>query len=74
MKEKITLTEMELRYKGKKSIDQKELDLVTYRVDPEPKNKKDQSINQYEVIVYHYYNKTTKTYIININESHNIYR
>jgi len=73
-KEKISLTELELRYKGKKSIDQKELDQVSYRVDPEPKNKKDQSINRYEVIIYHYYNKATKTYMIVANEQQVLYR
>jgi len=73
-KEKITMTKLQLRYKGLAWIDQEELAAVNYRVDPEPKNKKDISIQWDEIIIYHYYNKDTKTYMIVANEDKMLYR
>ena len=53
MKEKITLTELHLRYKKNKSINQKNLDNVTYSTDPSPKIDKDTANSPEDIIIYH---------------------
>lgn len=73
MKERVKLVELYLRFKDVKGIDQEELDLVDYRVDPEPKNNQDRSIDHQEVILYYYFNRITKTYMIVANEEHVLY-
>ena len=73
MKEKITLTELHLRYKKNKSINQKNLDNVTYSVDPSPKNDKDTANSPEDIIIYHYYHRVTKTYIIVANNEQMLY-
>lgn len=75
-KEKISPAEFELRYKGVKPFDQKEVEAILSGsgwVDLAPKNENDRSINQDELIIYHYYHRLTKRYILNVNETHNIF-
>ena len=73
MKERIKMVDLHLRYKWMPSIDQDNLDRTDYWVDPEPKNQQDRSIDHEEVILYHYFNRVTKTYMIVANEEYVLY-
>ena len=72
-KERITMSELELRYRKNPNIDQKELKLVDYWVDESPKNLQDRSIDHQEIIIFHYFNRVTKTYMIVANEENVLY-
>jgi hypothetical protein len=47
--------------------------MVNYRVDPNPKNKQDRSVDHEEIIIYHYFNRVTKIYMIVANEENVLY-
>ena len=42
-------------------------------MDIAPKNENDSSVDQEEFLVYHYYHRITKKYIINVDEKDNIF-
>ena len=70
-KEKISRFDFELRYGNNKSF--KNVDKVIAGIDLKPKNVNDKSIDQTEIMLYHYFHRATKKYIINANEMENIY-
>ena len=69
-KEKLTATELELRYWRDKTFN---IDGVWYYIDPEPKNKNDEWVSNRSILLYHYFNRITKTYLIVANRKHIIY-
>ena len=75
-KEKISPVEFELRYLGQKPFDQKVVKSIlagSGGTDIAPKNENDRSIEQNEIVLYHYYHRITKRYMINVNEIDNIF-
>jgi len=70
MKESMKMVDLELRFKDKKNIDQKELAEVWYWIDA---NWNNNWITKDDIIIYHYYNRVTKTYMIVANEQHVLY-
>jgi hypothetical protein len=66
-KEKLSAIEFNERYASNPAF--KNTENVTYWQDITPKNKNDKSIEQRQIIVYHYYHRITKKYIIFINEA-----
>jgi hypothetical protein len=68
MKEKVTATELQTRYKDNKNIDQEELAKVSYWVDQDEQNKESQSIEEREIVLFHYFHRITKKYMIVANE------
>lgn len=66
-KEKVSAIEFLNRYKNNNAI--MNLDLVTYFKDINPKNKDDQSIDIRQIVLYHYFNRITKKYLIVANEA-----
>lgn len=73
MKEEITATELELRFRGNKNINQDELDRVKYWTDINKKNESSTSVKQQKIVLYHYYHRLTKKYIILANEEQMLY-
>lgn len=69
-KEKLTATELELRYWKDKSFN---IDWVWYSSDPEPKNGNTTSQDQQEIILYYYFHRIKKTYMVVANRDHIIY-
>lgn len=70
-KERITATEFNNRYaKNKAFINQEN---VTYWADINPKNKDDRAIDVRHVVLYHYFHRITKKYLIMANETTIIY-
>ena len=69
LKEKITASELELRYRDNKQVDKKALDNVTYDTDRFPKNVDDNSVEQEEIMIYTYWNKVTKDFLVVANET-----
>lgn len=69
-KEKVTMTELRNRYADNKLYD---IEGVTYWQDITPKNKDDKPVDQRLVVLYHYFHRTTKRYIIFANEQKIIY-
>lgn len=70
-KEKITATEYNSRYGKNKAF--KNAENVTYWQDINPKNKDDQAIDVRHVVLYHYFHRVTKKYLIMANETTIIY-
>jgi len=70
-KEKISALEFEMRYKDNKAM--KNIDLVTYWVDPLPKNENDNAVDLRQVVLYHYFHRFTKKYLIVANETQIIF-
>ena len=71
MKEKMTAVEFNNRFKDNKAF--MNLDQVTYWNDIYPKNKDDRSIDTRQIVIYHYFNRITKNYLIVANETVLIY-
>ena len=71
MKERLTAIEFENRYGKNKAF--KNLDQVTYWTDINPRNKNDVPVDVRQIILYHYYHRITKTYLIVANEQVLIY-
>ena len=70
-KERISASEFNNRYKDNKAcINQ---NMATYWNDIAPRNKNDQAEAIRHVILYHYFNRVTKNYIIMINEAYILY-
>ena len=70
-KEKVTATEFNNRYaKSSAFINQEK---VVYWQDINPKNRDDKAIDVRHVVLYHYFHRTTKKYVIFANESTIIY-
>lgn len=70
-KEKVTATEFNNRYAKNKAFINTEK--VTYWQDINPKNKDDRAIDVRHVVLYHYFHRVTKKYLIMANESTLIY-
>jgi hypothetical protein len=70
-KEKLTPSEFNQRYAH--SDVYKNTKDVTYWQDINPKNKDDKSIEQRHVVVYHYFHRITKKYLIIANEAQLIF-
>lgn len=71
MKEKISMMEFQVKYGDSKVF--KNLDLVVPYVDWQPKNKDDNTVDLRQIIVYHYFHRITKKYMIVVNETAVIY-
>ena len=71
-KEKLSFMEFKIRYEWNKSFINTEK--VISWVDYEPKNRNDQSVNQDEIILHHYFDRITKTYLIVSDECNIIYK
>ncbi len=69
-KERVSMSELVSRYGNNPAFD---LTDVTYWVDLNPRNRNDRSIDYRQVILYHYFDRITKRYIINANEQKNIF-
>lgn len=70
-KERVTATEFNNRYaKNNAFINTQN---VTYWQDINPKNKDDRAIDVRHVVLYHYFHRTTKKYLIMANETTLIY-
>lgn len=67
MKERVTAIEFNNRYKSNRAF--KNLDSVTYWTDINPKNANDRPIDSRQIVLYHYYHRITKTYLIVANEN-----
>jgi len=75
-KEKLSRVELELRYSKNKAFDQVALKRVLSGeggIDLTPKNENDVSVDQNEYVVYHYYHRILKKYLICIDEKELIY-
>jgi len=75
-KEKVSRIEFEIRYKDNKAFNQESITKILQGwgwMDIAPKNENDRSVDQGEFIVYHYYHRITKKYIINVDEKENIF-
>lgn len=73
-KEKLSRVEFEIRYGTNDAF--MNIDQVLGTIggtDIMPKNENDRSLEQTEYIVYHYYHRILKKYIINVNEEYNIF-
>jgi len=71
MKEKISFLEFEMRYWDNKAFIN--IDRVMSWVDESPKNLNDTSVSQDEIILYHFFDRITKKYLIVVNEEVLIY-
>lgn len=71
MKEKISFMEFKMRYWDNKAFIN--VDKVISGTDQEPKNRNDTSIKQDEIILYHFFDRITKTYLIVSDESTIVY-
>jgi hypothetical protein len=70
-KEKVSRVDFEMRYLGNPAFDQEAVKKILAwwgGLDIYPKNENDRSIDQNEFIIYHYYHRVTKKYIINVDE------
>jgi hypothetical protein len=70
-KEKISRFDFEIRYKDNPNFIN--TDKVIAGIDLKPKNENDSSIDRTEIMLYHYFHRGTKKYIINANEMENIF-
>ena len=70
-KEKISRFDFEMRYKDNPNF--QDVDKVIASIDMKPKNQNDSSIDRTEIILYHYFHRGTKKYIINANEMQDIF-
>ena len=70
-KEKLTASEFNARYGDNKAF--QNVEQVTYWNDVNPKNLNDSSIDVRRVILYHYFHRITKKYLIMANEQVLIY-
>lgn len=70
-KEKVSFLEFEMRYWDNKAF--MNIDRVIAWVDPDPKNLNDTSVSQDEIILYHFFDRITKKYLIVANEDVLIY-
>lgn len=70
-KERVTATEFNNRYAKNKAFIN--TNSISYWSDINPKNKDDRSIDIRHVVLYHYFHRITKKYIIMANESVIIY-
>lgn len=67
-KEKIKLIDLELMFDWNKYINKEILNQITSEIDQNPENiEKSENISEDECILYHYFNKVTKTYLIVAN-------
>lgn len=71
MKEKISFLEFEMRYWDNKAF--VNIDRVMSWIDESPKNLNDTSVSQDEIILYHFFDRITKKYLIVVNEEVLIY-
>ena len=71
MKEKISFLEFEMRYWDNKAFIN--IDRVMSWIDESPKNLNDTSESQDEIILYHFFDRITKKYLIVVNEDVLIY-
>jgi len=69
-KENLTATELEIRYWKKKWFNIKG---INYSTDPEPKNNNDSASTLRTIVIYHYFHRITRKYIIVSNRDHIIY-
>lgn len=72
-KEKISLIEFKMRYWGKESFNKEEVAKVVTWTDISPRNMNDNSISWNEIIIYHYFDRITKTWLVVANEKKLIY-
>lgn len=72
-KEKLSLIEFKMRYLWNKAFKQEEVAKVGLGTDISPKNFNDNSIGSNEVIIYHYFDRITKTWLVVANEKNLIY-
>lgn len=70
-KQKLSRFDFEIQYGDNEAF--KNVKEVIAWIDLKPKNENDQSVDFEEIILYHYYHKSTKKYIINANETTDIY-
>lgn len=66
-KEKLSAIEFMTRYKDNKAMNH--IEDVTYWNDINPKNQDDVSIDRRQIVLYHYYHRLTKKYMIVANEA-----
>jgi len=71
-KEKLTYLEFDIRYWNNKNIINR--NSITSGIDESPKNQNDQSVEQDEIILYHYFHKIKKIYLIISDKDVLIYR
>ena len=69
-KEKVTMSELLERYGDNKNYD---IEGVTYWQDITPKNKDDVPVDQRLVVLYHYFHRRSKKYLICANEQKIVY-
>ena len=69
-KENLTATELELRYWEKKGFNIKD---VGYSTDPDPKNNNSTWTDSRTIVVYHYFHRISKKYLIVANRDHIIF-
>ena len=72
-KEKIKLIDLELRFWDIKSIKKENLAKITSYIDPHPRNDEENDSDD-TCILYYYFNKVTKTYLIVANNEFLLYR
>lgn len=70
-KEKLSYMEFQMRYWENKAFIN--IDKVISWTDENPKNLNDTSVSQDEIIVYHFFDRITKKYLIVVNESILVY-
>lgn len=70
MKEKVTMSEFLSRYGNSPLYD---VDGVTYWQDINPKNKDDKPVDQRLIVLYHYFHRRSKKYLIVANEMKVVY-
>lgn len=73
MKEKVSALEFETRYKDNPNINKSEYEKVSYYTDVDEKNKESQSIENREIVIFHYFHRITKKYLIVVNEEQVIF-
>lgn len=69
-KEKITRMELEMRYWDNDLYD---IENISYWNDIDPKNKNDVWVQLRQIVIYHYFHRRTKTYLIVANEENVIH-
>ena len=72
-KEKVSIIEFKMRYLWNKSFKQDEVVKVVTGNDLAPRNSNASSISWNEVIIYHYFDRITKTWLVVANEKNLLY-
>ncbi len=70
-KERVTALELKMRYWDNTAF--KNIDKVNYRKDPEPTSPNAWTVDNREIILYHYFHRITKNYLIVANEDEVLY-